>query len=63
MKCFETGAYTQETACPRILRQNWPVPYSVIRTNKDNNNGELDGEKRLNWILLLLSSAQYQTEE
>ena len=63
LKCFETDAHTQETACPKILRQNWQVPYSVIQTNKGNVNRELDDKKRLNWILPRFPSAQYQTEE
>ena len=35
----------------------------MIQTNKGNFNGELDGEKRLNWFLLLFLNTQYQTEE
>ena len=48
---------TQETAFPKVLKRNWPVPYSVIQTNINNVNGELEGEKRLNWILLLFPRA------
>ena len=32
----------------------------MIQANKGNVHGELDGEKRLNWILLLFPSAQHR---
>ena len=39
LKCYETGANTQEPAFPKILRQNWTVSHYVIQTYKGNVNG------------------------
>ena len=46
-----------------MLRQNWPVRYSVILTNEGNINGEFNGDTRLDWVLLLFPSTQYPTED
>ena len=35
LKCFKTGAHTQVTAGPKILRQNWPVQ-SIVQVQSFN---------------------------
>ena len=48
---------------PEDINAKLASPALCDPDKKGNVNGELGGEKRLNWILLLFPRSQYQYEE